>query len=127
MPARLALRRRARLPVPQKVRIAIGLYEAVRATGPDWSNEAVRRADLATHRRVRALLDAAAQVHCRSDALRPSSGARRAEARVVRLRSAGRRGAWRAPRNTGIDVTVQVERARLGALVEALESEGLRH
>ena len=61
----LARRRRAGLPVAEKVRIAIGLYEAMRATRPDWPTETIRRADLATHQRVRALLDAAAHVHCR--------------------------------------------------------------
>ena len=65
MPEGLERRRRARRPVAEKVRIAIGLYEAMRATRPDWPTEAVRRADLATHQRVRALLDAAAHVHRR--------------------------------------------------------------
>ena len=65
IPEGLARRRRAGLPVAQKVRIAIDLYEAMRATRPDWPTEAVRRADLATHQRVRALLDAAAHVHRR--------------------------------------------------------------
>ncbi len=65
IPERLARRRRARLPLAQKVRLAIDLYEALRATRPDWPTEAVRRADLATHQRVRALLDAAAHVHRR--------------------------------------------------------------
>ena len=61
-PERLARRHRANLPVEQKVRIAIALYEATRATRPEWPGEATRRADLATHRRVRALLDRAAHV-----------------------------------------------------------------
>lgn len=65
MPEGLARRRRAGLPVEEKVRIAIGLYEAMRATRPDWPTETVRRADLATHLRVRALLDAAAHVRRR--------------------------------------------------------------
>ena len=64
LPARLARRDRAKLPVARRVRIAIDLYEAARATRPDWPSEAVRRDDLATHQRVRALLDAAAHV-CR--------------------------------------------------------------
>lgn len=65
LPEGLARRRRAARPVAEKVRIAIGLYEAMCATRPDWPTEAVRRADLATHLRVRALLDAAAHVHRR--------------------------------------------------------------
>ena len=65
VPEGLAHRRRAGLPVAERVRVAIGLYEAMRATRPDWPTEAVRRADLATHQRVRALLDAAAHVHRR--------------------------------------------------------------
>ncbi len=59
---RLARRRRANLPVGQKVRLAIDLYEAARATRPEWPDDALRRADLATHQRVRALLDRAAHV-----------------------------------------------------------------
>lgn len=62
LPARLALRRRSRLPVAEKVRLATALYEAARATRPGWPSEADRRADLAAHLRVRALLDAAAHV-----------------------------------------------------------------
>ena len=50
------------LPVQQKIRLAIDLYEAARSTRPDWPNDAVRRADLAIHQRVRALLDRAAHV-----------------------------------------------------------------
>ena len=61
-PARLARKHRAALPVEQKVRLAIDLYEAARAARPEWPGEAVRRADLATHLRVRALLDRAAHV-----------------------------------------------------------------
>ena len=59
-PERLARGHRAGLPVEQKVRLAIDLYEAARATRPEWPSEAIRRADLATHLRVRALLDRAA-------------------------------------------------------------------
>ena len=59
---RLARGRRAILPVGQKVRLAIDLYEAARATRPEWPDDALRRADLATHQRVRALLDRAAHV-----------------------------------------------------------------
>ena len=61
-PERLARVNRANLPVEQKVRLAIDLYEAARNTNPGWPSEAVRRADLAAHRRVRALLDRAAHV-----------------------------------------------------------------
>ena len=61
-PERLARMRRANLPVEQKVRLAIALYEAARATRTEWPGEETRRADLATHRRVRALLDRAAHV-----------------------------------------------------------------
>ena len=64
-PARLARRRRAMLPVEHKVRLGIDLYEATRTTRPDWPDEATRRADLANHRRVRALLDRAAHVGAR--------------------------------------------------------------
>lgn len=64
-PARLAQRHRAALPVERKVRLAIDLYEAVRATRPDWPDDAARRDDLATHRRVRALLDRAPHVGTR--------------------------------------------------------------
>ena len=62
MPERLSRRHWAKLPVAQKVRIAIELYEAARATRPGWPDEATRRADLANHLRVRALLDRAAHV-----------------------------------------------------------------
>ena len=61
-PERLARAHRANLPIERKVRLAIDLYEAARATRADWPNEADRRADLAAHRRVRALLDRAAHV-----------------------------------------------------------------
>ena len=64
-PERLARKNRANLPVEQKVRLAVDLYEAARATRPGWPSEAVRRADLATHLRVRAMLDRAAHVGCR--------------------------------------------------------------
>jgi len=59
---RLARKQRTKLPVAQKVRLAIQLYEAARATRPEWPDEAVRRADLINHQRVRALLDRAAHV-----------------------------------------------------------------
>ena len=61
-PERLARRHRAGLPVEQKVRLAIDLYEAARAARPEWPSEAIRRADPATHLRVRALLDRATHV-----------------------------------------------------------------
>ena len=64
-PARLARRRRSTLPVEHKVRLAIELYEATLSTRPDWPDEATRRADLANHQRVRALLDRAAHVGAR--------------------------------------------------------------
>ena len=64
-PERLARKHRANLPVEQKVRLAVGLYEAARTTRPGWPSEAVRRADLATHLRVRALLSRAAHVGSR--------------------------------------------------------------
>jgi len=59
---RLAREERARRPVDEKVRLAIELYEATKATRPDWPDEATRRADLESHRRVRALLDRASHV-----------------------------------------------------------------
>ena len=61
-PERLARKDRANLPVEQKVRLAVELYEAMRVIRPEWPSEAVRRADLATHLRVRAMLDRAAHV-----------------------------------------------------------------
>ena len=61
----LARRHRATLPVDRKVRLAIDLYEAARATRSGWPDEATRRDDLAAHRRVRALLDRAAHVGAR--------------------------------------------------------------
>ncbi len=62
---RLVRRHRASLPMDRKVRLAIDLYEAARATRPGWPDEATRREDLAAHRRVRALLDRAAHVGAR--------------------------------------------------------------
>ena len=64
-PARLARRERVRLPVERKVQLAVQLYEAVRATRPDWPDEETRRSDLANHQRVRALLDRAPDVGSR--------------------------------------------------------------
>ena len=61
-PERLARAHRANLPIEQKVRLSIDLYEAARATRADWPSEADRRADFAAHRRLRALLDRAAHV-----------------------------------------------------------------
>lgn len=62
LPERLARKGRAMLPVQQKVRLAIDLYEAARVTRPEWPSDSIRRADLATHQRVRALLDRASHV-----------------------------------------------------------------
>ena len=59
---RFARTHRANQPIERKVQLAIDLYEAARTTRPDWPSEADRRADLATHRRVRALLDRADRV-----------------------------------------------------------------
>ena len=64
-PERLARVHRVSLPIEQKVRLSIDLYEAARNTRAGWPSEAVRRADFATHRRVRALLDRAAHVGSR--------------------------------------------------------------
>jgi hypothetical protein len=64
-PERLARQARARQPIEEKVRIAIALYEAAKATRPDWPDEATRRADLDSHLRVRALLDRASHVGAR--------------------------------------------------------------
>ena len=62
LPERLAGQQRAKLPVARKIRLAIDLYEAARASRPEWPDEAVRRADLTNHQRVRALLYRAAHV-----------------------------------------------------------------
>lgn len=64
-PERLARVHRAAQPVALKVALAIALYEAARATCPGWPDDATRRADLASHLRVRALLDRAAHVGAR--------------------------------------------------------------
>jgi len=64
-PERLARRARAQQPVSEKVRIAIELYEAARRTRPDWPTDEQRKADLAMHLRLRALLDRAAHVGAR--------------------------------------------------------------
>ena len=64
-PERLARRERARLPVEHKVRLAVELYEAARGMHPGWPDEASRREDLASHQRVRALLEQAARVGTR--------------------------------------------------------------
>ena len=61
-PERLARVDRVNLPVEQKVRLAIELYEAARIANPGWPSEADRRADFAAHLRVRALLDRVAHV-----------------------------------------------------------------
>jgi len=64
-PERLARRRRARLPVAERVRLAIELYEAAKATNPGWPDEATRRADLDAHVRLKRLLREAADVGAR--------------------------------------------------------------
>ena len=64
-PERLSRKHRAGLPVQRKVRLAIELYEAARATRPELPDDATRGDDLATHRRVRVLLDRAAHVGAR--------------------------------------------------------------
>lgn len=64
-PARLARQDRARQPIEVKVRLAIELYEAARATRPCWPDTATRQADFEAHCRVRALLDRAAHVGAR--------------------------------------------------------------
>lgn len=61
-PERLSREARARAPVEEKVRVAIALYEAARATCPGWPDETIRRDDLAHHQRVKALLARAADV-----------------------------------------------------------------
>ena len=62
LPERLARKQRTKLPVAQKISLAIDLYEAVRVTRPEWPSDSIRRADLATHQRVRALLERASHV-----------------------------------------------------------------
>ena len=64
-PERLARVARAKLPVHEKVRIAIELYEAARKTRPDWPDEAARRADFEAHLRLKALMQRAPNVRCR--------------------------------------------------------------
>ncbi|MCB9684493.1 MAG: hypothetical protein H6738_05205 [Alphaproteobacteria bacterium] len=60
-PERLSREARARLPVEDKVRIAISLYEAALATAGKPDDRA-RLADLEHHLRVKALLTRAAHV-----------------------------------------------------------------
>jgi hypothetical protein len=64
-PERLARAERAQQPIEAKVAMAIDLYEATKRTRPSWPDEATRREDLATHVRVRNLLDRAARVGAR--------------------------------------------------------------
>ena len=64
-PLRLARRARARLPIADKVRIAIELYEAARRTDPNWPDDATRRRDLDNHIRLRTLLRKARHVGAR--------------------------------------------------------------
>ncbi len=63
--ARATREARAAMPVEEKVRIAIELFEAAQRAVPGWPDDATRRADLAHHLRVRALLDRAAHVGAR--------------------------------------------------------------
>jgi len=64
-PGRLARAQRARQPVARKIKVSVELYESARAARSDWPDEATRRADYASHLRVRALLDKAAHVGTR--------------------------------------------------------------
>ena len=64
-PEKLARRERVARPVAEKVKMAVQLYEAARATRPEWPDEATRRADFEHHLRLRALLDKAAHVGAR--------------------------------------------------------------
>jgi hypothetical protein len=64
-PERLSLRARVALPLEEKIRISIALYEAMKETRPDWPDEMDRRQDLETHLRLRALLNRAAHVGAR--------------------------------------------------------------
>ncbi len=65
IPQRLARNPRATTPVADKVRIAIELYEGMRATLPGWPDAETRRRDMQTHLRVRELLDRAPDVGAR--------------------------------------------------------------
>lgn len=58
-------RRRARQPVASKVATAIMLYEAAKATRPDWPTVEDRRADLTHHLRLIALIRRAPDVGTR--------------------------------------------------------------
>ncbi len=64
-PARLSRAIRAAMPVEDKVRLAISLYESARALRPDWPDDSTRLADLRAHRRMRELLNRAAHVGAR--------------------------------------------------------------
>jgi hypothetical protein len=64
-PERLARASRARVAVTERMRLAVALYEAARATRPGWPSDADRRADFAHHLRLRALLDTARHVGTR--------------------------------------------------------------
>lgn len=64
-PERLARRARARQPIVEKVRMAVELYEAARATRPEWPDEATRREDFRHHERMAALLRRAEDVGSR--------------------------------------------------------------
>ncbi len=64
-PERMARRVRSRQPIDVKVRLAIELYEAARATRPGWPDTATRQADFEAHCRLRELLGRAAHVGAR--------------------------------------------------------------
>lgn len=61
-PARLARKERARMPVEQKIALAVELYEAAAALGP---HDAARRADYEAHVRLNELMKRAANVGAR--------------------------------------------------------------
>jgi hypothetical protein len=64
-PARLSLGERVRQPLELKVQIGVDLYEAAMALCGGEAGEASRRADLATHERVHAMLLKAGHVGAR--------------------------------------------------------------
>ena len=64
-PERLARSARAQMPRAAKVRMAIELYEAARASVPGWPSDAQRRADLDHHMKLKALMNKASHVGAR--------------------------------------------------------------
>ena len=64
-PERLSRVARAAQAVADKVRISVALYEAMQSAVSGWPDEADRRADLASHLRVKALLERARHVGVR--------------------------------------------------------------